>query len=271
MASATLQPVAPRRLAGEIVDGFQRHRLLILASAIAYQTIAAILPFACFGLGLMGLLQLESLWVEHLAPEVGSRVSSPMFAVINETVSNVLGGKQLFWVTAGLVLAIYEVSGAVRAVMVAMDSIYDAPRRRPWRERVVRSIWLAVVVSVLMLAVLAVLVAGPLLIGSGPASLLLRVPLAALLLGVTIAVLIRYASNVRQPLRWVSFGSALTIVAWLLAAGAYAFYVTHIVSPGSVFGPLAAAFMLIVFVYFSAIVFLAGLLVDASVREEVTT
>jgi uncharacterized BrkB/YihY/UPF0761 family membrane protein len=50
--------------------------------------------------------------------------------------------------------------------------------------------------------------------------------------------------------------------------GCHSFYLSHIASYDSVFGSLAAAFVLIVFVYLSATVFLAGLLVDASVRRE---
>jgi uncharacterized BrkB/YihY/UPF0761 family membrane protein len=39
---------------------------------------------------------------------------------------------------------------------------------------------------------------------------------------------------------------------------------------GSAFGSLAAVFVFIAFVYLSAIVYLAGAVIDASVREEAT-
>ena len=71
-------------------------------------------------------------------------------------------------------------------------------------------------------------------------------------------------------LRWVSFGSATTILAWLVCTGGYGLWVTQISSAGSAFGSLAAAFVLVVFVYVSSIAFMVGVVIDASVREEAT-
>jgi uncharacterized BrkB/YihY/UPF0761 family membrane protein len=50
----------------------------------------------------------------------------------------------------------------------------------------------------------------------------------------------------------------------------YGVWVTQISSVGSAFGSLAAVFVFIVFTYVSCVVYLAGAVVDASVREEAT-
>jgi uncharacterized BrkB/YihY/UPF0761 family membrane protein len=80
----------------------------------------------------------------------------------------------------------------------------------------------------------------------------------------------RWAPSKRRPIRWVSFGSAVTVLVWLVVSGAYCVWITQISSVGSAFGSLAAVFVFIAFVYLSAIVYLAGAVIDASVREEAT-
>jgi membrane protein len=122
----------------------------------------------------------------------------------------------------------------------------------------------------LILAASVVLALGGVLTGTGGVSLVWRFPLAALLLGATVWVVGRWAPSKRRPIRWVSFGSAVTVLAWLVVSGAYGVWITQISSVGSAFGSLAAVFVFIAFVYLSAIVYLAGAVIDASVREEAT-
>lgn len=97
-----------------------------------------------------------------------------------------------------------------------------------------------------------------------------RVPLVALLFGATIWVVGRWAPSKRRPIKWVSFGSAVAVVGWLVASAGYGVWVTQISSVGSALGSVAAVFVFIVFTYVSCVVYLAGAVVDASVREEAT-
>src|SRR2546422_42751 len=77
----------------------------------------------------------------------------------------VLASRQIFWVTVGLVLAVWQISGAVRAVMGALNRIYRVEARRPWRRRMAVSTALAVAVGTFLLAAVAIVSGGPLLYG----------------------------------------------------------------------------------------------------------
>jgi membrane protein len=257
-----------RDVVESVVEGFRRHRLNVYAAAIAFRVLVAVIPFSLFALGLVGLLDLSELWVRHVGPWVQERTSIPLFTLLDDTVNQVLTHRQVFWVTAGLALTLWEISAAVRVAMEALDRVYEVRRRRPWRVRMAVSFALGALVGALMLGALAVLAVGGAVVGG--ASLLWRVPLAALLLGAAVWATVRWAPSKSRPVRWVSFGSATTILAWLVCAGGYGLWVTQISSAGSAFGSLAAAFVLVVFVYVSSIAFMVGVLIDASVREEAT-
>src|ERR687894_3173805 len=107
----------PREAWDEIVRGFKENDLLTYASAIAFRVFFALVPLLLFGLGLLGGLGLSEVWSSDVAPKLRESASPAAFEVIDSTVQKVLASKQLFWVTAGALIAIWEVSAAMRATM----------------------------------------------------------------------------------------------------------------------------------------------------------
>src|SRR3954465_8544662 len=148
------------RVARDVVDGFSRHKLLTYASAIAYQIISALIPFALFTLGLFGLLGLKELWSAHLKPTIADHASREVVALADTSVRQVLEHKQTFWVTFGLALMLWERSAPMRATMAALDDIYHVRRRRAGPARYVTSVALAAAVVTLFLLAICGLTAG---------------------------------------------------------------------------------------------------------------
>src|SRR3954469_10136598 len=169
------------RVARDVVDGFTQHKLLTYASAIAYQIISALIPFALFTLGLFGVLGLKELWSDHLKPTLADHASREVLAISDKTVTQVLEHKQTFWLTFGLALMLWEASGAMRATMDALDNIYGVRRKRSGTERYLTSLALAAVVGTLFLMAIVAMIAGNSLIG-GVGSVFARYAAAALLL-----------------------------------------------------------------------------------------
>jgi membrane protein len=270
-----LDRAAVTRRVRDVIDGFGRHDLLTYASAIAFQVLFAVIPFACFVLALLSFLQGEGLWTTHLGPQVEDHVSAAAFTVIDDTVRNVFEQKRGFWLTGGLLIAVWEISAAVRAVMGALDSIQGSRRRRPYRERLITSVALAVVGGACILGALVVVRLGPVIFGSRPGaflsvvSIVARWGVAVTLLAIAVGLIVRYAPAKTRPVRWVSLGTALVVTAWALGAAGYGLYVTQIADYGSVFGALSVVIVLMTFLYLSSIAFLAGIYVDELVRAEV--
>jgi len=261
-------PTTWRSTAAEVVNGFSRHRLLTYASAIAYQVLSSVIPFACFTLALAGVLNADSLWRDDLAPKVLDGTSRELYALLDQTVRQILERQQFFWLSVGLALTVWEISGAMRATTEALDEIYGQHEHRSWRERYAVSVGLALAAGGLAVAALAAVLVGPSTVGHGLLATLMAYAVAAGLLAVAVALTLRLAPSARQPVKWVSLGSGVIVAGWLVVLGGYVFYATHVASYASVFGGLAAAFLLIVGVYLAAVVFLVGVLVDASAREE---
>src|SRR5215210_4776550 len=124
----------PREAAREILRGFQQNDLLTYASAISFQVFFALIPLALLALGLLGAFGLSDVWSLDIAPKVRANSSPAAFEVIDQTVRDVLTHKEVFWATAGALLAVWEVSGAMRATMQVLNRIYHVRDERTlWR------------------------------------------------------------------------------------------------------------------------------------------
>jgi membrane protein len=261
-----------RNLAADVVRSFHRNGLVNFASAIAFRVILALVPFLLLLFALIGFLDLEEIWRSDVSPELKKNASEAAFRLIDDTVEQVLSQKQVWWLTAGLLLTLWELSSATRAAMAAMDRIYGFHRRRGLRELLPRSVALGAAMGSCAVAALAIVRFGPLLTGDldgllAVLSFIVRWLLAAAVLAVGVGLLVRFGSAPRQPLPWVSLGTGLVLAAWVLTSIAFGLYATYIASYGSVFGHLATFYVLLIYVFLLANAFLVGIQLDAKVRE----
>ena len=265
-----------RELCRAILDGFKQHDLLTYSSAISFQIITAVIPFVMFVLALAGVLHLNSVWQDHVAPEIRTHVSAAVFSVIASAVSRALSGRAVLWATFGGVLALWQVSGAVRAVMGAFDRIYGASFERPFIRRYVISFALAIATGAcFILAVVCLELAPFFTVGHpGPVwgvfAFVARWALAVGFLSLAVGVLVHIAPATHQPLPWVSLGTTIVTVWWVIVSVGFYFYLTGLASYGSVFGSLASVIVVIAYLYISTTAFLFGAQLDAIIRAQAT-
>jgi membrane protein len=249
-----------RQLVRSVIGRYDEHDILTFASAIAYKVLFAITPLVLFALGLAGGLGFEERWSQDWAPTVKDAVSPAVFRVVDDAARRALGGEQTFWMTAGLVIAVWAISGAARAIMDAFDRIYAVRRERSFLERMAVSLALGLAVAVLVLAAAVCVTLAPF-----PAWV--RWPVAAVLLVAVDALLVTFAPAERQPLHWITAGTALSVAAWLSTSVALGWYATSIANYGSVYGGLATFVILLTYLYFAAAAFLTGVEVDDLLRD----
>jgi membrane protein len=268
-----------RTLALTLAQKYRDNDLLTYASAISFQVFFALIPLLLFALGLIGFLSLDEAWAKDIAPEIKPHVSGPMFEVIDDTVKQIIGSKQLFWATFGAAIAVWELSGAVRAVMQIFNRIYGVEETRPFWRRMRISIGLAAVSGVCLILATVVVRFGPLAVDAlGGSGLLvgfvsfgIRWAIALALMIVVVGVLVRFAPDCSRPLHWVSFGALVTVFCWAAMTIGFWFYATEIADYGSIFASLATVIVTMTYIYASAIAFLTGVQLDALVQDGIAT
>jgi membrane protein len=177
--------------------------------------------------------------------------------------------------TAGLLalaaaLAVWEVSGIIRAGIGALDEIYETDEPRPFWIRFPLSWGLAILVLASMLGAIAVVWAGHVSSSSSWSIpiLILRWPVAAALVAFAFELIVRWAPAKHRRARWASLGSALVVVGWIGETLIFGAYVRGVANFRTAVGSLEVFIFLATYFYIAAIVLLVAMELDELVRAD---
>ncbi|MGH2714812.1 MAG: YihY/virulence factor BrkB family protein [Thermoleophilaceae bacterium] len=249
---------------------FSEGNLTDWAAALTYYGVLAIFPALIVLVSILGLIGESA--TQPLIDNLGSVAPGPAQEIFTSAIENLEGsqGAAGVFFVIGILGAIWAASGYVAAFMRASNAIYDMPEGRPiWKTLPVR-VGLTVLLMVLtVVSVVAVTVTGGLseevgnLLGVGDAAVtvwnIAKWPVLLLLVSFMFAVLYWAAPNVKQPgFRWISPGGVLAVVGWVIASGAFAFYVANFGSYNETYGALAGPIVFLVWLWISNVMILVG-------------
>jgi len=249
---------------------FDEHGLLTSAAAIALQAFVAMVALALLALALLGATGHEQVWFGQIAPQVQPKLLPQVFTGIDASVSKVFDSDSTGLIVVAVLLAVWEVSGAVRACMSALSRVYGTTDTRPWYVRFPLSIGIAVLLIV-ALAGSFVLILGLRHIASGAAGALLAVGRwtgTILLLTAAFTILVRFAPAERRSKRVASAGAALVVVAWTVQSLIFAWYLRSSADYRTAVGSLTAIYFFTTYFYVGAIVLLVGIELDEQLRRD---
>ena len=250
------------------VDLFDRHSLLTYASAIALRTFIAAVACSLFMLGILGASHQQQLWQKTIAPEIKPRVLPHVFDGIDQTVHRVFSSSTAGLLALASALAVWEVSGIIRAAIGALDEIYETPETRPFWIRFPISIGLAVLFLASMLGAIAIIWAGHVSGAWSIPILILRWPAAIALVAFAFELIVRWAPAKHRRARWASLGSLLVVVGWIGETLIFAEYVRTVANFRTSVGSLEVFIFLATYFYIASIVLLVAMELDELVRAD---
>ena len=278
MARSDGGPDAPTKLKGRSWFGvlkrtfteFQDDNLTDWAAALTYYGVLSIFPALIVLVSLLGLIGTSA--TQPLLDNLGSVAPGPAKDIFTDAIKNLQGssGASGVFFIIGLLGAIWAASGYVSAFMRASNAIYDIEEGRPiWKTLPVR-VGLTVLLMVLTaISAVAVTLSGGLaqevggLVGVGDTAVqvwnIAKWPVLILFVSFMFAVLYWAAPNVKQPgFKWLSPGSVLAVIGWIIASVAFAFYVANFGSYNKTYGALAGPVIFLVWLWISNIMILLG-------------
>lgn len=258
-----------KRLASEVLAALDRHGVLTDATAIAFRMLFALAFLSLTGLAFAGAVHLDGIWSHQLGPNIARIVSRNFYQELDQSVDQVMTTQRWWWLSIGLVLTIWQVSSGVRALMTALDSIYEVDDRRPFRIRMAISVGLAALVIVALFVIAAAL----LLTASDPSTPpivqvgenVLRFAFSAVVLLLLVAALLEFTTPARVHIKWATLGSCITIAIWLASSWLFGWYIANFAYRGyqQAFGVLSLLIVVMTYLYVAAVAFLVGAEIDA--------
>jgi membrane protein len=254
---------------------FERNELLIHAAAATYQVLFALVPLTLCSLSLLGFFDLKEWWSRMMRQNVKPHLSQQAYELVNGSAQKIVSQHEVWWLTAGALLALWTVGTAIRTLMRGLNKVYEVEERRGFAERLLASTVLALVTVALLGGALVVARFGSAIIGQegagdigGLAIGVLRSAIAGALLLAAVGVMLRYAPAERRPAHWATAGSLIVVVGWAVWSGAFAWYASSIADYQSIFGSLATVIVLMTYVHMSVVTFLVGAQVDVLIEAE---
>jgi len=260
-----------RRVFDLMVERFARNNILTYASAMAVQLLTAVIPIVLVAFLLVGAFGRESYWREELAPQVADRASVATYQALDAVVEGLIDRRHVAWLVFGTLIAIWEISGAVRTVMGGLNRIFEHEETRSIRHRFGLSFLLGIAAGVCVLAALLVTVRGGSWVSLGaaqPVWAAIRWLVVVGLLWLVVALLIRFAPDGHEPVGRVTLGGVVVIVAWIGASLVFGWWVGSIANYKTPFGTAIALLTLVGYLYTSSIVFLVGAQIDQLLQEQ---
>ncbi|MFD9006231.1 YihY/virulence factor BrkB family protein [Streptomyces sp. NPDC059582] len=257
------------------VKEFQNDELADRAAALTYYGVLAVFPALLVLVSLLGLAGRST--TQRLTDSLQQLAPGSARNVISDAVEQLQGrsGVGSLMAIVGVVVALWSASGYVAAFIRSANAVYDMPEGRPvWKVLPLR---LALTVTLMVLACAGALIvvftgglarqAGTAL-GLGDSALtvwsIAKWPVLVLLVTIMIGLLYRAAPNARsRGFRWVTPGSLLALVIWMIASGGFAFYVANFASYNKTYGTVAGVIVFLVWLWITNLAIHLGLEFDA--------
>lgn len=238
-----------------------------IAAQLAYYFALALFPALLFIVALASYLPFDVM--NGVVNSMASFAPPEVLSIIRGQLESIASGEPTGLLTIGVLGALWSSSGAMTSIVSALNTAYDIPETRPWWKVRLIAIGLTIALVVFILLSFSIVIAGPnagqwiagwfgLSSAFDAVWTVVRWPLTFALATSGIALVFYFAPNADQDWVWITPGSILTTILWVLFSLLFRVYVTKVGDYTATYGALAGAAILLLWLYFSGLALLIG-------------
>src|SRR5215207_7074960 len=261
-----IPPKGWKDIAKRTAKEVKQDQVPLLAPGVAFYTLLALFPAIIAGVSIYGLVadpetvrsQIDKL-TQMLSPETATILSQQI-----KQVTSGAGGALGLATVIGILTALWSASSGMKALITGVNLAYDEGESRKFVKLRGLSLLLTLGAMVLLAVAGATIVGFPPIADNLPTVLqwvlgILRFVVLAVLLVLGLAALYRYAPDRDEPKwTWVSWGSAVATVLWIVASIGFSIYVNSFGNYNKTYGALAGIIILMFWLWLTALIVLVG-------------
>ena len=241
------------------------------SAALSYYFLLALFPMFLFLVSLVGVFAGEhSQLREHIVSGLGRLAPGSASGLVNSVVNQTFKSSSGVKLAAGILGALWAASGGMGAVVTSLNVIYRTNESRPWWKQKLTIVGLTIALAgLIILALVLVLYGGKLgqLLASnvglghvfGVAWKILQWPLTFFAMFVSYSIIYYFGPNLEErKWYWVTPGSAIGVVLWLLSSIGFRLYLRFFNSYSATYGSLGAVVILMLWLYITGFAILVG-------------
>jgi len=260
---------------------FREDNLTDWAAALTYYGLLSLFPALIAMVAVLGIFGdpvSTTQTVTEIVTKIGPDSAAETFSDPIKQITSNRSGSGLALIL-GVAVSLWSASGYVGAFMRASNVIFETEEGRPfWKLRPLQV--LVTLTMILLLAAVALglvltgpvveAVAEPLGIGSTTIAIwnLAKWPVLAAVFVTMIGVLYYASPNAKiRGFRWVTPGSVVALVVWIVASGAFALYVSQFSSYNKTYGALGGLIVLLIWFWITNLAILFGHQLNAELER----
>jgi membrane protein len=263
------------------VTEFKQDELTDSAAALTYYGILSLFPALIALVSIAGLVFNRATITGFLTTVIGQLGPSSAVDTFKGPITQVTSspGAAGIMLIVGIGAALWSASGYVGGFMRASNHIYEVREGRPfYKARPLQILVTLIELVLLALVVIALVLTGPLAnavgkgLGIGGTAVtvwqIAKWPVLLVAVMVMLAILYYSAPNARvKGFKWVSAGSVLAVVVWVIASAGFAFYVGNFGSYNKTYGSLGGVIVFLVWMWISNVAILLGAELNAETER----
>lgn len=265
-------------IAWRVIRAARRNRIAMLAAGVAFYALLALFPTIAAVIAVWGLLfdpyeagqQLYEI-SRFMPPEAAKLIDQQAQQVVESAESGSFLGALV-----GLLIAMFVASKGVAVLVIGLNVVYGESEKRSLLHRSTVLVSLTFGLIFMTLVSLAFIAIVPVVVNAlsidPPLNQILqwlRWPALLFMMSMLIALLYRYAPYRRSvQWSWLSYGTLLATVMWLLGSGGLSLYVRYFSTFSELYGSLGAVVALMIWFWLSAFVVLFGAEVNCEMERQ---
>lgn len=261
-----------------VYENVSEHRVIAIAAGVTFYVILALFPALAALVALYGFFADPNTIGQHLNA-LSSFVPGGALDIIGEQMKRVAAqgnGTLSFAFLLGLAISLWSANSGMKAMFDALNVVYAEREKRGFV--MLNAISLAFTLGALVIVLLAVaaMIVLPLALDYLGLTTVTewiltigRWPLLLIAISIAIAVIYRYGpSREMAQWRWLSWGSAVAAIGWLIASFLFSWYAENFGTYNKTYGSLGAAIGFMTWIWISTIVILIGAELNAEMEHQ---
>jgi membrane protein len=251
--------------------------VLNLAAQQAYYFFFALFPMLLGLLAFASFFQISNV-TDELFRMLGGAMPQGVWEMIKTQLDEIENQNAGGLLTFAFLLTLWSSSGAIVSMCSTLNAAYDITEGRPWWKVRLTAIGLTIGLSLFILTSMVLVIGGPWLAdkvaniaGLGPAFAvtwkILQWPLVFALVATAFAILYYFAPDAEQEFVWITPGSILATLLWVIISVALQQFFANFGSYTETYGVIGGVMMLMLWFYCSGIAILVGAELNAEIEH----
>lgn len=270
-------PLSWKELGRRTFKSILSDNLFDLAAQQAYYFFFALFPAILTIISIASFFPIANLVDDSIAM-LGRVAPGDVLQIITEQMQKISSSNKGGVLTFAFVLTLWSTSGAMVSIITTLNAAYGITEGRPfWKVRLT-ALALTIGMALFIVVSMALVLVGPTLaehlavsMHLGPAFKwawwILQWPVVFVVVASGIGLVYYFAPDAEQDWAWVTAGSIVATLLWVIVSLAFKLYITYFGSYNETYGTLGAFIVLLTWFYLSGLSILVGAEMNAEIEH----